>query len=242
MIFGVHFLIASLYRTVTIIVALATLTSNGLSALLFHQLPDDPYHLSRAFSWYLHFANLLSVFGFIGAVRKHALSIAIFANYLVLDTILCCVPRFLLLGLLKDYSSQFCTDASFSSAQIAMARVDTQSLAVNGVASLEVLAHGWSPQGCLRIVRLAQLTLAAGVVAATLMQFVGALYVRDYAKCLWLREVSDDIVLMIEEFGDDEEVRSQSLWRREVSEASDGKSLTVDYDNDRRFRDEKASF
>lgn len=226
-------------RTVTIIVALATLTSNGLSALLFHQLPDDPYHLSSAFGWYLHFANLLSVFGFIGAVRKHALSIAIFANYLILDTILCCVPRFLLLGLLKDYSSQFCTDPSFSSAQVTMSRADAQALAVNGAGSLDDLAHGWTPQACLKIVRLAQLTLAAGVVAATLLQFVGALYVREYAKALWLREVGDDIVLMIEEFGDDEEVRAQSLWRRELAEQ---RASSVADNNGKDLRDEKTGF
>ncbi|PVH86331.1 hypothetical protein DL98DRAFT_510942 [Cadophora sp. DSE1049] len=56
-------------RTITLIVALATLTSNVLSALFFYQLPDDPYHLASNFGWYLHFANLLSVFGFIGALR-----------------------------------------------------------------------------------------------------------------------------------------------------------------------------
>jgi len=56
-------------RTVTLIVALATLTSNILSSVLFSQLPDDPYHLAVNFRWYLHFANVLSVFGFLGALR-----------------------------------------------------------------------------------------------------------------------------------------------------------------------------
>jgi hypothetical protein len=56
-------------RTITLVVAIATLTSNILSLVLFHQLPDDPYHLASNFGWYLHFANVLSVFGFIGAVR-----------------------------------------------------------------------------------------------------------------------------------------------------------------------------
>jgi hypothetical protein len=51
------------------VVAIATLASNILSSLLFHQLPDDPYHLASNLGWYLHFANVLSVFGFIGAVR-----------------------------------------------------------------------------------------------------------------------------------------------------------------------------
>jgi hypothetical protein len=56
-------------RTITLVVAVATLTSNALSSILFAQLPDDAYHLASNFSWYLHFANVLSVFGFIGALR-----------------------------------------------------------------------------------------------------------------------------------------------------------------------------
>ena len=34
-----------------------------------------------------------------------------------------------------------------------------------------------------------QLTLAAGVLAATVLQFVGALCVREYARALWVREL-----------------------------------------------------
>jgi hypothetical protein len=59
-------------RTITLVVAIATLTSNVLSSILFAQLPDDAYHLASNFSWYLHFANVLSVFGFIGALRVRA--------------------------------------------------------------------------------------------------------------------------------------------------------------------------
>lgn len=41
----------------------------------------------------------------------------------------------------------------------------------------------------MKIVYLAQITLAASVIAATLLQFVGALCVREYAKSLWMREI-----------------------------------------------------
>jgi len=44
----------------------------------------------------------------------------------------------------------------------------------------------------MRIVSLVQITLAAGVVAATLLQFVGALYVREYAKALWMKELREE--------------------------------------------------
>lgn len=39
---------------------------------------------------------------------------------------------------------------------------------------------------------LAQLALGAGVVAATLLQIVGALWVRDYARALWVRGWRDE--------------------------------------------------
>lgn len=38
--------------------------------------------------------------------------------------------------------------------------------------------------------------MAAGVIAATLLQFVGALAVREYAKALWMREVRMEIRVM----------------------------------------------
>jgi len=61
-------------RTITLAVAIATLTSNILSSLLFTQSPDDPYHLAQNFRVYLHFANVASVFGFIGALRVRSVS------------------------------------------------------------------------------------------------------------------------------------------------------------------------
>lgn len=54
-------------RTISLLIAAATLSSNALSSLLFHQLPDDPYHISANFSSYLYFANLVSVLGLLGA-------------------------------------------------------------------------------------------------------------------------------------------------------------------------------
>lgn len=44
----------------------------------------------------------------------------------------------------------------------------------------------------MRIVTLAQWTLVAGVVTGTLLQFVGAMYVREYAKGLWVREIMEE--------------------------------------------------
>ncbi|RQM07113.1 hypothetical protein DH86_00003458 [Scytalidium sp. 3C] len=182
-------------RAVTLIVALAALTSNTLSALLFHQLPDDPYHLASTFGWYLHFANLLSIFGLIGALR------------------------------------------------LAFSTADTQGFAggrfpTGGPESLEEIAREWSPQGCLKIVWLAQLTFAAGLVAATILQFVGALCVREYAKLLWMKDAGDGIVLMIEELGDDDEVRETSIWYRDSFE--ERSPIQAEFKDARESMDEKS--
>jgi hypothetical protein len=146
--------------------------------------------------------------------QQHALSIAIFSNYLILDTILCAIPRFLVLGLLQQLSSSICTPSSspyatkYSSSQVFTFSSSTLVLPEDDYAApyglesqLGQLTEGWTQEGCYRIVWLAQLTLAAGVVAATLLQFVGALCVREYAKCLWMKELREEGRLVLEENG-----------------------------------------
>jgi len=194
-------------RTITLVVAIATLTSNTLSSLLFAQLPDDPFHLASNFGWYLHFANVLSVFGFIGALRQHALSIAIFANYLIIDTILCSIPRFLLLGLLNTFSSTLCSPSlpSTPSSTTSIPQQQPQLTLPNTQTTPE--------ESCMDLLNLAQLTLLAGLIAATVLQFVGALCVREYAKALWVREWARDDVEVVEV--DVQEVMQRGLRNEE---------------------------
>ncbi|KAG9237950.1 hypothetical protein BJ875DRAFT_109260 [Amylocarpus encephaloides] len=192
-------------RTITLVVAIATLTSNILWSILFSQFPDDLYHFATNFGWYLHFANILSVFGFVGALRQHALSIAIFSNYLIIDTILCAIPRFIILTCLHQLSGSFCAPSSSSLETTSSYTYGQQRIAPHSAgqlsdlsspsfepSALESITTSWSEEGCNRILRLAQLTLAAGCVAATLLQFVGALYVREYARSLWATEVMEE--------------------------------------------------
>ncbi|CZS98220.1 uncharacterized protein RCO7_08918 [Rhynchosporium graminicola] len=182
-------------RTVTLIVALATLTSNILSAVFFYQLPEDPYHLAGNFGWYLHVANLLSVFGFIGALRQHAPSVAIFANYLLLDTLLSSIPRFFILLTITSFSSSIC--APFSALNPSSLPSSSNSilyaLTPHHAPHSEYLTQSeFTPESCTQTVFLGQLMLGAGVVAATVLQLAGALCVRGYARVLWVREVRDE--------------------------------------------------
>jgi hypothetical protein len=45
---------------------------------------------------------------------------------------------------------------------------------------------------CHAMLRMVQLTLAAGALVATILQFVGALCVRDYARTLWIKELRNE--------------------------------------------------
>lgn len=52
-------------------IATATLTSNVLLSVLVHHLPDDQFSMASNYALYLHFANILSVFGIVGALKVY---------------------------------------------------------------------------------------------------------------------------------------------------------------------------
>jgi hypothetical protein len=129
-------------------------------------------------------------------LQQHALSIALFSNYLIFDTILCAIPRFLLVTLLQDLSSTICTPPpSLSYASQNPQLLSTPSPLPPPQTESPFswgLGESWSEESCYKMVGLAELAMAAGVIAATMLQFVGALAVREYAKALWLREVRQE--------------------------------------------------
>jgi len=192
-------------RAVTLLVALATFTSNTLSALVFAQLTDDPYHLARGFGWYLHGANVGSVFGVIGALRKHSLSIHIFSVYLLLDTILCSIPRFVLVSILHALSTSLCVSPTPPSDITAQIHQFTDESGAQAPVNIGIEESGRvgnsSPSRCYSALHLVQILLLAGVVAATMLQFVGALSVRAYARAL--SDVDED--LEVKEKAEEEE-------------------------------------
>ncbi|ATZ52453.1 hypothetical protein BCIN_08g01720 [Botrytis cinerea B05.10] len=199
-------------RSTTLLIAFLSLTSNTLSSIFFHQLPDEPFHLAVNYGLYLHFANVMSVFGVIGALRKHSLSILCFSNYLLLDTLLSAIPRLLLLTLLSNSSSILCTPSSTTSLDFATVTQppplsqDSQEISLASYSistSIPASSHmasfadfvgntggddGWTESGCKRIITLGYITLIAGVMVAMGLQVLGALCVRDYARVLFVNE------------------------------------------------------
>ncbi|APA10886.1 hypothetical protein sscle_07g056560 [Sclerotinia sclerotiorum 1980 UF-70] len=231
-------------RSTTLLIAFLSLTSNTLSSIFVHQLPDDPFHLAANYGMYLHFANVMSVFGVIGGFRKHALSILCFSTYLLLDTLLSTIPRLLLLTLLSNSSSILCAPSSTTSLDFTTqipSHTNSQelSLATYSISShIPASSHiagfadfmgktggedGWTEKGCKRIMYLGYVTLMGGVMVAMGLQVLGALCVRDYARGLFVAERNEL------ESGDGE-------WERRVKEGSEERREKVRMVNREGFR------
>ncbi|PVH86332.1 hypothetical protein DL98DRAFT_11957 [Cadophora sp. DSE1049] len=147
--------------------------------------------------------------------QQHAPSVAIFANYLILDTLLSTIPRFLLLLTITSFSSSICSPSntlqpifSTSSDHLPSLSNTSPSTSTSSFNPLYALApmrsphseylsqSDFTPESCMRTVYLGQLMLGAGVVVATVLQLVGAMCVRGYARVLWVREMREEEMLL----------------------------------------------
>lgn len=116
-------------------------------------------------------------------VQEHATSIAIFANYLILDTVLCSIPRFLLMTMIAGFGSFICHPKSISSSGVRGMKLylgDRQDL--DGRLPGE---HVWSREKCQRAVSILSLMAFVTLIGVTLVQLVLALQVRTYSCKLW---------------------------------------------------------
>ncbi|KAI9676161.1 MAG: hypothetical protein M1817_000906 [Caeruleum heppii] len=174
-------------RAVAIILSALSVISTAVLAYLFRQLPDDTYHLALACAAYSYFGSLLSVFGLLGAIREHSFSVALFANFFIIDTIVCAVPRFLLLTLLPGFGQVICESA----AALELQRARLLPVASADQANSETsLASTYSREACMRLAWTLQTVLAIGIVATTFVQLIFAFQIREYAGKLLLRDYS----------------------------------------------------
>jgi hypothetical protein len=103
------------------------------------------------------------------------------------------MPRFILLILFQPLSTSLCAPPPPSrlSSEPATAQYLTAAdyAADYHASKLERMTSTWTPASCYSLLRLAQLAMAAGVIAGTVLQFVGALFVREYGRDLWIRGI-----------------------------------------------------
>ncbi|KAI9873292.1 MAG: hypothetical protein M1830_000520, partial [Pleopsidium flavum] len=114
---------------------------------------------------------------------EHATSVAIFANYLVVDTVLCSIPRFVLMTLLAGFGNFLCHPKHTSSEGMQNIEPYTE----DGQQITEHLTGKliWSRERCEGAVSILSMMAFVTVVGFTMVQLALALQVRAYSSRLW---------------------------------------------------------
>ena len=116
-------------------------------------------------------------------MQEHATSVAIFANYLLLDTVLCSIPRFLLMTLIAGFGNYLCHPKSASTSGVRGMKLylgDRQEL------DQRLPGEGiWPREQCQRAVSILSLMAFVTLLGVTVVQLLLALQVRSFSTKLW---------------------------------------------------------
>ena len=116
-------------------------------------------------------------------MQEHATSVAIFANYLILDTVLCSIPRFVLMTMIAGFGSFLCHPKSTSTSGARGMKLyfgDRQELDDHLPGE-----QTWPRERCQRAVSILSLMAFVTLIGVTVVQLVLALQVRAYSCRLW---------------------------------------------------------
>jgi hypothetical protein len=116
-------------------------------------------------------------------MQEHATSVAIFANYLILDTVLCSIPRFVLMTMIAGFGNFLCHPKSTSTSG-----GRGMKLYLEDRQELDERLPGeriWPREKCERAVSILSMMAFVTLIGVTVVQLVLALQVRGYSSRLW---------------------------------------------------------
>ncbi|KAF2456301.1 hypothetical protein BDY21DRAFT_346746 [Lineolata rhizophorae] len=159
-------------RSFAFALAVLALCTNSVSAVALRSLPDEkPLNIAFNLSLYCGFAAGMSALGVVGALRRSASLLAIFANHLLLDALLSSIPRLLLLPFLTALPAALC---DYRDAETG-------------------LRGGAGEDKCARVLGWVQAVVVGFVVAVTVAQSWAAIQVKGYAEWLGNGEEGQEI-------------------------------------------------
>ncbi|KAF2232658.1 hypothetical protein EV356DRAFT_534386 [Viridothelium virens] len=175
-------------RHLTILLSILTLVSNLASVFVLRYVPDDSLHLALRILIYSYFAAGVSLLGLIGACKRNSALITVFANHLLLDAILCMIPRVVVMIFLSRIWEGFCVDRA------SVWFPSEQSGANDRDATLEQMRvqYGAEQQRCMKVLWGVQAAVTVAAVVTTTAQWSLAMRIRLYAKSLTRRDAVVD--------------------------------------------------
>ncbi|KAF2836848.1 hypothetical protein M501DRAFT_987111 [Patellaria atrata CBS 101060] len=186
-------------RRLTICVSVIAFIVNAVSAYLTQYLPNE-WRTGYSFRLYSGFACGACILGLWGALKASSTPTTIFANHLLLDSLLSTLPRLALLLLTLSLPSSLCVSApsSPSSAQLPLSpkiarhqahSIDLSTPSADEDALIDAwLADHWTPQTCSLILWTLYAFFGMVVIGVTGAQWWAALRVREFAGVLGRRE------------------------------------------------------
>jgi len=173
------------FRNYVTILSFLGVVYNVLCAYFLYNLADHTNPLPLNVTLYSVFATANNVLGIYGSITEHTFTLAIFANFLILDTLVSAVPRAATLYVLASLNDYFCADGAISRyASLG----DHISIAGRMRHEASFQTPRESSARCTSLFRLAIAAMAVGLVGTTLMQMVFAVFVRRFSTHLALRK------------------------------------------------------
>ncbi|KAF2763456.1 hypothetical protein EJ05DRAFT_496280 [Pseudovirgaria hyperparasitica] len=207
-------------RNLTLTLSTFLAATHTLSLLALSQLPPSTSSsLTTNLTLYLLTSLLISLLAIYGTYRPTPSLLLIFANHLLLDALLCTVPRFLLLGLFAGLPRSLCHGV-----------VAVDGAAVDG-AGISSIAGGAGQQQC-RVVMWA--LAGVGVVLLvgwTALQWVCAWRVRAFAVACEQEQrlqAGDGLMVVVVEEEEAEAKKKQKKTDKDQDEKTEKESYLLE--------------
>jgi len=171
------------FRNFVTIISSLGIVYNSLCAYLLYRLADQVNPLPINVTLYSIFAATNNLLGLYGSITEHTFTLAIFANFLILDIIICAIPRAVGIYLLSTLNELVCEDGTASPYLSLGEKLDKTHVAVIGRIHHDS-SYQDSSDRCRSIFQLALVAVAVGSVVATLIQMFFAILVRRYSMHL----------------------------------------------------------
>ncbi|KAF2434390.1 hypothetical protein EJ08DRAFT_465043 [Tothia fuscella] len=175
-------------RRLTLATTTLALLLSLVSIYALQYLPEDPLKLRRNLAIYCGFVVFVSGLGLYGAITRNGSYINLFASHLLLDSLLCLIPRLVVLHFTTSLPSMTCSAPGL--AHPSLREASAYRITSNSLVEKVIRRHGWSESSyCVAGTWVLEVFCLIVGFFLMAMQLWVALRMRRYAQ--WLDRKED---------------------------------------------------